>query len=182
MGEVPQKMGRVVDFVRQDVGTIRTGRASSTLVENIIVNAYGGSTKLKVVELGTIAVPDAQSLVITPYDNSIIGDIRRDIEAANLGLTPVIDNNLIRIAVPPLTSERRLEYVKLLHRKLEDGRVKVRQTRHDKMTELKRAHEAGELPEDDRFTLEEQLQKVTDEMMEKIEEIGKAKEAELMGS
>ncbi|HBC72463.1 TPA: ribosome recycling factor [Candidatus Amesbacteria bacterium] len=176
------KMAKVLEFVKQDVATIRTGRAAPALVENVIIKAYGGSTRLKVVELGTVNVPDAQSLVITPYDNSIIGDIRRDIEAANLGLTPIIDNNVIRIAIPPLTSERRLEYVKMLHRKLEEGRVKVRQIRHDKMAELKRAHEAGDLPEDDKFTVEEELQKVTDEMMDKIEEIGQAKEAELTGS
>lgn len=182
MGDVPQKMGKVVEFVKQDVATIRTGRAAPTLVENVIINAYGGTTKLKVVELGTITAPDAQSLVITPYDNSIIGDIRRDLVAANLGLTPIIDNNVIRIAVPPLTGERRMEYVKMLHRKLEDGRVKVRQIRHDKMGDFKRAHEANELPEDDKFTLEEELQKITDEMMEKIEELGKAKEAELMST
>ncbi|KKT58359.1 MAG: ribosome recycling factor [Candidatus Amesbacteria bacterium GW2011_GWB1_47_19] len=175
-------MAKVLEFVKQDVATIRTGRAAPALVENVIIKAYGGSTRLKVVELGTVNVPDAQSLVITPYDNSIIGDIRRDIEAANLGLTPIIDNNVIRIAIPPLTSERRLEYVKMLHRKLEEGRVKVRQIRHDKMAELKRAHEAGDLPEDDKFTVEEELQKVTDEMMDKIEEIGQAKEAELTGS
>ena len=102
------KMAKVLEFVKQDVATIRTGRAAPALVENVIIKAYGGSTRLKVVELGTVNVPDAQSLVITPYDNSIIGDIRRDIEAANLGLTPIIDNNVIRIAIPPLTSERRM--------------------------------------------------------------------------
>lgn len=174
------KMGRCVDFVRQDVGTIRTGRATSALVENIVIGAYGGTAKMKVVELGTISVPDAQSLVITPYDPSIIGDIRRDIEAANAGLTPVIDNNVIRIAVPALTSQRRLEYVKMLHIKLEDGRVKVRQTRHDMMTDLKRKFEDGSLPEDDRSRTEEELQKITDAMMEEIEKTGQAKEAELM--
>jgi len=180
LGEVKTKMQRCVDFVRADVGTIRTGRATSALVENIVIGAYGGTAKMKVVELGTISVSDAQSLVITPYDPSIIGDIRRDIEAANTGLTPVIDNNVIRIAVPALTSQRRLEYVKMLHVKLEDGRVKVRQTRHDSMTDLKRKFEDGSLNEDDRRRTEEELQKITDQMMEEIEKIGKAKEAELM--
>lgn len=179
LGEIPGKMQKVVDFVRQDVATIRTGRATPSLVENIVINAYGGTTKMRVVELAQITAPDPQSLLITPYDQSIAGDIRRDIVGANVGLTPVLDNNVIRIAVPPLTSERRLEYVKMLHKKLEDGRVKLRQTRHDKMTEIKRAHEANELPEDDKFRLEEELQKLTDKMMEAIEEIGKLKEKEL---
>ena len=180
LGEVKTKMQKCVDFVRGDVATIRTGRATSALVENIVIGAYGGTAKMKVVELGTITVPDAQSLVITPYDQSIIGDIRRDIEAANVGLTPVIDNNVIRIAVPALTSQRRLEYVKMLHVKLEDGRVKVRQTRHELMTEVKRQFEDGSLPEDDRRRIEEELQKITDQMMQTIEDIGKTKEAELM--
>lgn len=180
LGEVKTKMQKCVDFVRADVAMVRTGRATSAIVENIVIGAYGGTTKMKVVELATISVPDAQSLVIAPYDQSIIGDIRRDIEAANVGLTPMIDNNVIRIAVPALTTERRLEYVKMLHVKLEDGRVKIRQTRHELMTEVKRQFEDGSLPEDDRERTEEELQKITDQMMEEIEKIGKAKEAELM--
>jgi ribosome recycling factor len=131
-------------------------------------------------ELAQITTPDAQSLVITPYDQSIIGEIRRDIVAANVGLTPVLDNAVIRVAVPSLTSERRLEYVKMLHKKLEDGRVKLRQIRHEKMGEFKRDFEAGVLPEDDRTRLETELQKIMDKMMVEVDEIGKAKEAELM--
>jgi ribosome recycling factor len=180
LGEVPLKLQKVLDFVRQDVATIRTGRATPTLVENIIVKAYGGTTPMKVVELATISTPDPQSLVITPYDQSIVGEIRRDIIAANVGLTPVLDNNVIRIAVPALTTERRMEYVRMLHSKLEDGRVKMRQTRHEKMSELKREFEEGNLPEDDRKKLEDELQKLMDKMMVEIENIGKAKEVELM--
>ena len=178
--DVKQKMARVLEFVKGDIATIRTGRATSSLVENIVINAYGGTTKLRVLELANISVPDAQSIVVAPYDQSLIGDIRRDIIAANTGLTPVIDNNLIRLAVPSLTTERRLEYVKLLHVKLEDGRVKIRQIRHEKMGELKRAFEAREITEDDRRGDEEELQKITDDMMQEIENLGKSKEAELM--
>jgi ribosome recycling factor len=179
LGDVPGRMVKAIEFVKGDVATIRTGRANSALVENIVINAYGGTTKLKVMELANISVPEPQMLVVSPYDQSIIGDIRRDIEAANIGVVPVIDNNVIRLNFPALTSERRLEYVKLLHRKLEDGRVKVRQVRHDKMTELKRMFEEGELPEDDRTRLEKELQEITDKKMAEIEEIGRAKEAEL---
>jgi len=179
LGEVKIKMQKTVDFVRSDVATIRTGRATSALVENIVIGAYGGTARMKVLELATISVPDAQTITITPYDQSIIGDIRRDIEAANVGLTPVIDNQLIRISVPALTAERRMEYVKMLHVKLEDGRVKVRQTRHELMTEVKRQFEEGTLPEDDRRRTEEELQKITDQMVAEIEKIGEAKEAEL---
>ena len=177
---MPVKMQKAVDWVKQDVSTIRTGRANPALVENVVVNAYGGTTKLRIVELANISVVEAQSLVITPYDQSIIGDIRRDLELANLGVSPVIDNNVIRMTFPPLTAERRLEYVKLLHVKLEDGRVKVRQIRHEKMGELKRAFEDGTMTEDDRAWQEEDLQKLTDKMMGEIEKIGEVKQAELI--
>lgn len=179
MGDIPQRMSKAVEFVKQDVATIRTGKATPALVENIIINAYGGTTKMKIVELATITVSDSQTLVITPYDQSIIGDIRRDIVGANVGLTPVLDNQIIRIAVPMLTGERRQEYVKMLHKKLEDGRVKVRQIRHDKMSEMKRLFEEKTLIEDERVRLEEELQKVTDKMMLEIENLGQAKETEL---
>lgn len=178
--ETSGKMQKVLEFVKNDVATVRTGRSTPSLVENIIINAYGGTTQMRILELAQVTTPDSQSLLITPYDSSIIGDIRRDIVGANVGLTPVLDNNVIRIAVPALTEERRLEYVKMLHRKLEEGRVKIRQLRHDKMTEMKRVFEEGELPEDDRTRLEEELQRVTDKMMGEIEVIGKSKEAELM--
>ena len=173
------RMQKTLETVRQDIGTIRTGRATPALVENIVINAYGGTTQMKIVELAQITVPDPQSVVIAPYDQSIIGDIKRDIIAANTGLTPVLDNNLIRIAVPALTSERRLEYVKMLHKKLEDGRVKLRQIRHDKMGEFKRDFEEGVLPEDDRKRLEEELEKIMNKMLEMVEEMGKTKETEL---
>ena len=179
LGDIPQRMSKAVEFVKQDVATIRTGKATPALVENIIINAYGGTTKMKIVELATITVSDSQTLVITPYDQSIIGDIRRDIVGANVGLTPVLDNQIIRIAVPMLTGERRQEYVKMLHKKLEDGRVKVRQIRHDKMSEMKRLFEEKTLIEDERVRLEEELQKVTDKMMLEIENLGQAKETEL---
>lgn len=180
LGDVPEKMQKTLEFVKSDIASIRTGRATPALVENIIINAYGGTTKMRVLEMAGITTPDPQSLLITPYDSGTIGEIRRDIEAANIGLTPVIDNGAIRIAVPTLTAERRLEYVKMLHKKLEDGRVKIRQERHEKMNEFKRMSEAKELNEDDRTRGEEELQKLTDKMMLEIENIGKVKESELM--
>ncbi len=172
-------MAKVLEFVKTDVGTIRTGKATPALVENIVINAYGGTAKMRLVELATIMATDAATLVITPYDQSVIGDIKRDIIAANTGLTPVLDNTLIRIAVSSLTGERRQEYIKLLHRKLEDGRVKLRQVRHDKMNELKRMFEEKTLIEDEKTRLEEELQKLTDKMMAEVEKIGEAKEVEL---
>ncbi len=180
LGDIPDKMQRTMGHVKEDVASIRTGRATPALVENIVINAYGGTTKMRVIEMGGTTTPDAQSLLITPYDSGTIGEIRRDIEAANVGLTPVIDNGAIRIAVPALTSERRLEYVKMLHKKLEDGRVKIRQIRHEKMIEIKNGSESKDINEDERSSLEEELQKLTDKMMAEIEVIGKNKQEELM--
>lgn len=180
LGDIPDKMTKTLEYVKGDIASIRTGRATPALVENIIINAYGGTTKMRVLEMAGITTPDAQSLLITPYDSGTIGEIRRDIEAANVGLTPVIDNAAIRIAVPALTSERRLEYVKMLHKKLEDGRVKIRQIRHEKMTEIKNASESKDINEDEHRYLEEELQKLTDKMMAEIEIIGKNKQEELM--
>lgn len=178
--DIGNRMQRAVEFTRGEIATIRTGRANPAIVENIVINAYGGTAKLRVVELATISVVEAHQLVISPYDQSIAGDIRRDLEAANLGVNPVLDNGVIRMTFPPLTEERRLEYVKMLHGRLEDGRVKIRQIRHEKMSEFKRLFEEGTLPEDDRHGLEEDLQELTDKMMGAIEEMGKVKQAELM--
>lgn len=179
LGEIRQKMQKAIEHIKGDVATIRTGRANPALVENIVINAYGGSTKMKVMEVASITVPEPQMIVLSPYDQSIIGEIRRDIEAANIGVTPQIDNNVVRITFPPLTQERRLEYVKLLHVKLEDGRVKLRNIRHEMMGDLKRSFENGELPEDEKKRLEKELQDLTDKFMLEIEEIGKLKEKEL---
>src|SRR6266700_5293852 len=109
-----QKISKVLDVLKGDLGTIRTGRATPALVENIVINAYGGSAKLKVMELATIGVSDSHSLVLTPFDPSIINEIQKGIEAANAGFTPAIDGTLIRIRIPPLSQERRQELIKAM--------------------------------------------------------------------
>ena len=178
--DVKARMGKAVDFFASKIAAIRTGRATTALVENIQVLAYGGAQRLKVMELGTIIVSDSQSLTITPWDGSVVGDIRKGILEANVGLNPIVDGVLIRIGVPPLTSERRQEFVKLLHSKMEEARVAIRQVRHDKMVEIKRAIEAKEITEDDQSRLEIRLQEETDKAIERVEELGKKKEEELV--
>lgn len=180
LSDIRPRMEKAFEVVRNEVSSIRTGRATSALVENIVCLVYGGTQRLKVVELGTITTPDPNTILIQPWDISIIGEIKQGIEAANVGLVPIIDGQVIRIAVPSLSAERRQEYVKLLHRHLENGRVMVRQVRHDKMVDIKRAAEAKEFSEDDRFRMEEELQKLTDEFIGKIDEMGKRKEEELL--
>ena len=112
---VKNQMQLALDALKEDLGSIRTGRATPALVENIVISAYGGAQKLKVMELASISAPDTQSLVIDPWDKSIIGEIRQGILAANIGFNPSIDGEIIRISMPPLTSEDREKFIKLLH-------------------------------------------------------------------
>ncbi len=177
---VRSKMQEVIDLVLGDVASIRTGKATSRLVDDISVMAYGGAQQLKVQELATITTTDAQTLVIDPWDKSIIGDIKKGIQEANVGLTPSIDGEIIRISLLPMTSEDREKYVKLLSTKLENGKVMIRQIRGDSMKEIKNAFEEKELSEDERFNQEKRLQEITDEYVDKIDGIGENKKKELL--
>ena len=178
--EVRDRMEKAMAALTGDLTSFRTGRATPSLVENIIVPAYGGTQRLKVVELGTINVNDPHTVTIAPWDPSVIGEIRKGILEANIGLTPVIDNELIRIAVPELTTEQRQQFVKLLGSKLESSRVSISQIRQDHMHEIKKAFDNKELSEEERDRAEADLQKLTDEMIKKIDELGDKKETELM--
>jgi len=178
--QVSSKMQSAVAAVAGDIVGIRTGRATPALVENIVIPAYGGAQKLKVVELGSITSPDPNQIVISPWDKSIIGDIKKGILEANIGMNPNIDGEIIRITVPSLTTEDRGKYVKLLSQKLENGRVVVRQVRADKMHEIKKKFEAKEVTEDEKFAAEKKLQEMTNQFIGKIEEMGKKKKIELL--
>jgi len=174
------KMQQVVDLVISDAGSIRTGRATSALVEDMVIDAYGGTQKLKVKELASITIPDPQMIVLDPWDKSIIGDIRKGISLANIGLNPSIDGEVIRIALPPLTTEDREKFVKLLSTKLENGRVMIRQIRGEIMREVRDSFEKKEISEDDKFDQEKKIQEITDLFIGKIEEIGNKKKTELL--
>lgn len=173
------KMEEVLRVLSEDIAGIRTGRATPALVENVVVSAYGGAQRLKVLELATITVADPQTLIIEPWDKSIIGEIRQGILAANIGLNPAIDGERIRIVTPPMTSEDREKFVKLLSTKLEHARVMVRQVRGELMRDIKEKFEKKEMTEDEKFAAEKRLQELTDEFVGKIDERGKAKELEL---
>lgn len=174
------KMQKVLEVLRTDLSTVRTGRATPSLVENIVINAYGGTQRLKVMELATITVSDLQTLVITPFDGSIINEIQKGIMEANIGLNPVIDSAVIRIAIPPLSQERREQLIHLMRQKLEGGRIQVRQVRHEAMTEIKKQLNDKTISEDEMIRLEKEAQKATDEIMSEIEAMGKRKEEELL--
>jgi ribosome recycling factor len=177
---VRSKMQAVLDLISGDIGSLRTGRATPALVEAIEVSVYGGTQRLKVNELATIGSTDPQTLVIDPWDKSIIGEIRQGILAANIGMSPVIDGEIIRISLPPMTSEDREKYVRLLSTKLENGRVMIRQIRADFMHQIKTKFEEKEISEDENFALEKRLQEITDEFIGKIEEAGEKKKQELL--
>lgn len=174
------KMQASLDVIANDISAIRTGRASSSLVENIICPAYGGTQRLRVMELATITAPDPNQIIISPWDKSIIGDIRKGILEANIGLNPSIDGEVIRIVVPQMTTEDREKYVKLLSGKLENGKVAIRQVRADEMKEIKDKFEKKEITEDDKFAFEKKLQEITDGFIGKIDEMGEKKKAELL--
>lgn len=173
-------MQKVLEVIKNDLGTVRTGRAAPSLVENIVINAYGGTTKMRVLEVATIGSLDPQTLVITPFDTTIIGEIQKGIQEANVGLSPVIDGQLIRISIPPLSQERREELVSLVHQKLEGGKIQVRQVRHEAMEEIKKQLNNKQIGEDDVMRLEKEVQKITDDTIAEIDSLGKRKEEELM--
>ena len=154
---IRHRMQLVLDLVFSDIGAIRTGRATPALVEKLEVAVYGGQQKLKVQELATISAPDPQSLVVDPWDKSIIGEIAKGILSANVGMNPSIDGEIIRISFPPLTTEDREKYVKLLSTKLEGARVMIRQIRGEGMHEIKKKFEAKEITEDEKFSQEKRL-------------------------
>lgn len=177
--QVRDKMMKAIKILEEDLATIRTGRATPALVENLDISAYNNTTHLKLKEMATITTDGARMLVIAPFDPSVIRDIERGISSANLGFTGAVDGSIIRISIPPLTDERRQQYIKLCHAKVEGGRVMVRQVRHEFMADLKRQFEAKEIGEDDKKSLEKVLQTATDEMISEIDVFRERKETEL---
>ncbi|MBI2031944.1 MAG: ribosome recycling factor [Candidatus Levybacteria bacterium] len=178
--KVRLRMQKVLDLLRSDLATVRTGRAAPSLVENIVLSVYGGTQKLKLMELATITTSDSQTLMITPFDASIIGEIQKGILEANLGLNPANDGQVIRITIPQLSEERRKELIHLMHQKLENARIMVRQIRHEAMVHVKKQHADKEISEDEMARHEKEVQKLTDELMVDIEGLGKKKEEELL--
>ncbi|MEK7188253.1 MAG: ribosome recycling factor [Patescibacteria group bacterium] len=177
---VRAKMQPVLDLTLKDVSSIRTGRAAPSLIEDIIISAYGGTGRLRLVELATITTPDSQTLLISPWDKSIIGEIKQSILTANIGVNPSMDSDAIRISFPPMTTEDREKYVKLLSTKIESGRIMIRQVRGEFMHEIKKVFAEKTISEDEKFQREKNLQKITDDFMAKIEEIFQRKKSELM--
>ncbi len=180
LGQTRDRMKKAFEVTQTDLSSIRSGRATPALVEHIVIVAYGGTQRLKILELATIMTLDAKTLVISPYDPSIIGEIEKGILEANTGLTPVVDGDIIRITIPPLSQERRQEYLKLARAKLEGGRIMIRQVRQDAMKEAKKVAENKDITEDQKKHAEKMIQELTDEMIADIDGLGERKEQELL--
>jgi ribosome recycling factor len=176
--DVRVKMEKAMEALLADLSSLKTGQANPALIEKILIEAY--ETRMPLVELATITTSGPSQLIVTPFDQSILKNIEKSLTMdRHLGLSVATEGNLIRIQIPPLTEERRQEFIKMLHQKLEAGKVMIRQARHEAMEEIEKNFADKQMGEDEKFRFQQDLQKVTDEFNNKIEEIGRKKETEL---
>lgn len=171
-------MEEALDALRRDFATVRTGKASPALLDGVKVEAYGSQLPLN--QVATIGTPEPRLLTIQPWDKSQLAVIEKAIQAADLGLNPANDGSIIRIPVPSLNEERRKEYARLLHKMAEDARVSVRHNRKEANDAIKSGQKEGELSEDEARRSQDEIQKLTDDQIGRIDEMLKRKEAEVM--
>ncbi|MBI4335988.1 MAG: ribosome recycling factor [Candidatus Omnitrophica bacterium] len=175
--ETDEKMKKALEVVTREFSTVRTGRASVALLDGVRVDYYGTPTPLK--QLATLATPDSKLITIQPWDASIIQEIEKAILKSDLGITPNNDGKIIRIGIPSLTEERRHELIKVIKKMAEEGRVSIRTMRRDAVDHIKKLEKDKAIPEDDSFKFSDEVQKLTDKTIGKIDELVKIKEAEL---
>jgi len=175
---IEEKMGKSVEVLKTELATIRTGRATPALIEHIKVDYAGMPTPLN--QIAGISVPEARLIVIQPWERSSINNIEKAILKSDLGLNPTSDGNLIRISIPPITEERRQELIKVVRKRVEEGRIAVRNLRREAMEELKRLEKNKDISQDEQRRALDQLQKLTDNFIAQAEQIGRDKEAELV--
>jgi ribosome recycling factor len=178
MNDAEVRMGKAIDALRRDLASIRTGRASPTLVERLQVDYYGSSTPLN--QLAGISVPEPRLLVIQPWDRGSMAAIEKAIMKSELGLNPTNDGQVVRIAIPPLTEERRKQLVKLVHGHVEDAKVALRNIRRDAVTHVKELLSEKLIGEDDERRAEHQVDDITKRFVADAERVGKAKEQEVL--
>jgi ribosome recycling factor len=176
--DAESRMKGAIHSLEENLNTIRTGRASPSLVEKLVVEYYGTPTPLY--QMATINVPEAQLITIKPFDKSALRDIEKAIQASELGLNPNNDGTLIRLSLPALTQDRRKELVKGMHHKLEDAKVALRNIRRGAMDDLKDFEKEGMISEDEHDRGKDEVQKLTDKYTETVDSIGKRKEQEIM--
>ena len=173
-----QRMARAVEAMERDFQGMRTGRASTSLVERIQVDYYGTQTPLN--QLAGISIPEQHQIVIQPWDRSVLGAIEKAILKSDIGLMPNVDGTVVRLNIPALTEERRRDIVKLVHRRMEEARVEVRNFRRDAVDQLKKLERDGEVGEDDAHRLHDLIQKTTDQHIGEVDRVGGAKEQEVL--
>jgi ribosome recycling factor len=178
ISDAKSRMHKAVEALKHELMTVRTGRASSGLVEHIKVEYYGTPTPLQ--QLATISTPDAKLIVITPYDKTALGSIEKAIQKSDLGLTPNSDGNVVRLSIPPLTEERRKELAKHIRKRVEEARVAVRNVRRDVHDHLRKLEHDHSISQDDLKRSENDLQKLTDEQVSQVDSIGEEKEQEVL--
>ena len=173
-----RKMARALEAMERDFTGIRTGRASTSLVERIHVDYYGTQTPLN--QLAGISVPEPHQIVIQPWDRSALGAIERAIIKSDIGLTPNVDGTVVRLNIPVLTEERRHDLVRVVHKRMEEARVEIRNLRRDAGDQLKKLQRDGEVGADEEHKLLESLQKTTDRYVGEVDRVGAAKEQEVL--
>ena len=176
--EAEMSMEKSVDYLVHEFSSVRTGKASPALVENIDVQAYGSTMKLK--QLALITTPESRLLVLQPFDAGTVQDIERALKESKIGITPAVDGKIIRLPIPELSEERRKELAKSLGKMAEDARVRVRSNRRTALDEAKKLKAGGGISEDDAHHLETEIQKLTDRFVKSIDDHLKHKEAEIM--
>jgi ribosome recycling factor len=176
--DAKRRMEEALDAIRREFATVRTGKATPALLDTVRVDAYG--SKLPLNQVATVNTPEHTLIVVQPFDKSLIGDIERAIMTADLGLNPANDGNVIRVPIPPLNEERRKEYVKVLHKMAEEGRVSIRHARRIVREELHARVKEHEIGEDEGRRREEALEKLTQEYTDHVDELLKKKEEEVM--
>ena len=178
LAEFESRMKKAVEALTRELSTIRAGKASVSLLDNIRVDYYGTPTPVK--QIASIATPEVRLLVVQPWEKNMLQPIARAIQASDLGLNPQDDGNVLKIPIPPLNEERRRDLVKLTHKMAEESRVSVRGVRREANDAFKRAQKDGDMPEDDARRAVDRVQKLHDRYVAEIEEIVKKKEAEVM--
>ncbi|MCF7870005.1 MAG: ribosome recycling factor [Candidatus Omnitrophica bacterium] len=172
-----KNMEKAVEATKREFSELRSGRANPRMVEGVRVNYYGSPTLLK--ELATIGVPEARMLVISPYDPTSVKEVEKALLQADLGITPINDGKIIRLVVPPLSEERRDELIKMVKKIAEEGKVSIRTIRRGGREDIKNLEKDKEISEDDKYDAEEQLQKLTDQYIKKLDTLLEEKEKEL---
>jgi ribosome recycling factor len=173
-----ERMSRAIEAMERDFGTVRTGRASTSLVERLPVEYYGTLTPLN--QLASISVPEAHQVVIQPWDRGVLGAIEKAIQKSDIGLTPNTDGTVVRLNIPPLTEERRRDLVKVVHRRAEEARVEIRNHRRDATDDIRRQEKAGEMGADDARREQDRIEKLTHQWIEQVDQAARVKEQEIM--